>query len=334
MSLYHRIGSLLPKRVIGLVSEELGYTGLNIDAKRFAGFVFSFSLGLSLAFAFNFSVLFRLPLVETFLVLFVFMVAVTYYWLSSVAESKGSFVEKILPDALQLIASNIKSGITTERALFISARPEFGPLSVELKNASKRVLSGERLELVLSDIPKKIKSDILARTVWLITQGVKRGGKIAELLLQLGDDLRIENSLKEETKASISMYIIMILVSAAVAAPLLFSISSFIVQILASQIRSLPVTQEQLAELGSRSPVGGFIGAPKISIGPEFIVFYSLIVLLMTAIFSALTIGIIARGSEKGGIKYIPILLAVDFVLFFAARSFLMEVLGKTFAIG
>ena len=333
MNIYKRIGSLVPERVARFFESELEYAGINIEGKKFAGFVLSFSLGLSFAIAINASVIFGLPFPEAFLLLFALFIGITYYWLSTIAESKGSFVEKILPDALQLIASNIKSGLTTERAFFVSARPEFGPFSVELKNASKRVIAGERLEIVLSDIPRKIKSEVLERTIWLITQGMKSGGQIAELLIQLSDDLRLENSLKEETRANISMYVIMILVSAAIGAPLLFSISSFIVQVLTAQTATLPLTAEQVSQLSARSPVGGFIGVPKIAVTADFVVFFSMVILFITAVFSALTIGVISRGSEKAGIRYIPMLLLVDFALFFLSRNILVEVFGKSFGL-
>jgi len=333
MRIYSIIGNLLPKRVLSLVKEEVEYAGINVEEKKFLGFLIIFSAGLALLGALSFYTIMKFPVLETFLILFIIILALIYYWVNSIAESKGAFVEKILPDALQLIASNIKAGMTTERALFASARPEFGPLSEELKLSSKKVASGIPLEIALADIPKNIKSKILDRTMWLLTEGIKNGGQIAELLLRLSDDLRAENSLKEEVGANINMYVIMIMASAAVGSPLLLAISTFIVQIIGTQTASLTITPEQISELGANSPVGGFIGVPEVSITAGFIMIFAVVLMFVTSVFSSLIIGIIMNGKEKFGIKYIPIIFLLNIGLFFITRDVLSSVLGSTLGI-
>ena len=330
MSFFVRIGALLPKKIAEKFKSELDFAGVNIEGKKFTGFVFSFSLGMSIAIALSISALFSLPLIESFLLIFIIFSGGIYYWLSTVAESKGSFVEKILPDALQLIASNIRAGMTTERSLFASSRPEFGPLSDELKFASKKVVSGESLDSALRDIPKKIKSKVLERTIWLLAEGIRNGGQIAELLTRLSDDLRSENSLKEEIGANVNMYIIMILVAAILGAPMLLAISTFIVEIISDQTASLNITPEQIQTIQSKSKVGGFIGVPEVSIKPEFITFFASALLVVTAVFSSLIIGIIRTGKEKAGIKYIPIMIIIDLSLFFIAKNAVSSAFGST----
>jgi pilus assembly protein TadC len=237
--MYARISALLPKKMLEALRRELDYLNIDISEKKFAGFLVSYGFFLSIGIALNLWLFFAMPLYSFFLIYAIFL-AGSYMYLSITAESKGKFVEKILPDALQLIASNIKSGLTTEKALFASARPEFGPLELELRRAGQRILGGIPVDQALNEIPKRIKSVSLERTIWLLGQGINSGGQMSDLLIQLSDDLRQQNSLQQEIGANVSMYVMMIFFAAAFIGPILFGISSFIVQIFAKQMQFIP----------------------------------------------------------------------------------------------
>ena len=236
-----------------------------------------------------------------------------------------------MPDVLQLIASNIKAGLTTERSLFVSARPEFGPLTVELKTASKNIIAGDRIEHALLEIPKKIKSKILERTLWLLAEGIKNGGQIADLLIELGNDLREENIVKAEIKSNISMYIILIFIAAAFGAPMLFGVSSFIVGILEEQMGTVDLDADALKEMQRGSPMGNMMGVPTASVGEDFVVGFVGVSIIVTSVFAGLTIGVINSGKEKEGVKYIPFVLLISFVLFYLVRAVLEIVFGSLF---
>src|SRR3989338_3465425 len=134
----------MPAGILKNIRKQLDYNGIEISERKFTGFMLAYGAGLAVAFGLAGNAIFGL---EPFLVgpaAMAFFTVTVYVLLKLSSESKGKFVEGILPDALQIIASNMKSGLTTERALFVAGRPEFGPLQVELKNASKRISAGER----------------------------------------------------------------------------------------------------------------------------------------------------------------------------------------------
>lgn len=316
---YGRISRLIPKKLRLAFARELEYLGLNVDAGKFVGFVFSFGLFLSVGIALNLYFFLGIPVVLSFAGFFLLFVGGIYAWLNITAESKGKFVEKILPDALQLIASNIRSGLTTERALLVSARPEFGPLEEELKKASKKILTGTPVQDALSAITKSIKSKNLEKTIWLINKGITSGGQISDVLSQLSDDLREQNSLQDEIKANISIYVMLIFFSAAIGAPVMLGISSFIVQILDKQTSSI-LTVDTAKIQGPKTP---FSGIPQNRISPDFVQLFAALALFVTVLFAALTMGIINAGSEKHGLKYLPLLLLVSFGIYFAIRILL-----------
>lgn len=334
MGFYQRIGAIIPSFIVRAFKKEMDYIGWEAQELSVVGFIFLFGAVLSIAIAANLQIFLSLPIIATFPLIFLGFAGGIYYWLNTTAETRGRFVDKILPDVLQLISSNMKSGLTTEKALLASARPEFGIFSEELKLASGKVLSGERIEKALTDITIKIKSPMLERTMWLVVQGIRSGGEVADLLSQLADDLREENALKEETKAEVSMYTMLIFFGAAFGAPILFSISSYIVGVLNTQTSQIGISPEQLQEITQKSAITRIVGIPQISITEEFATMYALIALAVTCIFSALIIGVINTGKEKDGIKHIPLIGIVAMVLFFVIRLVLVQVLGSLKTLG
>lgn len=331
MGFYDRISALIPRPVIAAFKKQMDYVGMKIPEQNLVGFIFSFGIIISFGIALNAYVFLQLPIYLTWPLCFLLFAFIIYFWLNMIAESRARFVERILPDILQLISSNMKSGLTTERALLASARPEFGVFSEELKLASAKVMAGERIEEALSDIASRIKSPTMERSIWLMVQGIKSGGEVADLLSQLADDLREENALKEETKAEVSMYVLLVFVSAAFGAPILFGVSSYIVGVLAKQTENLVINPEQLQEITRRSPVGrlGSMGMGQLAITPEFATNFALITLAITCVCSSLVIGVINTGKEKNGVKFMPIITIMGISLFYIIRIVLDMVLGN-----
>ncbi len=331
MGIYKRVANLLPPGLVIAFKKELDYLGIEISGKRFVGFLLLYILFLSLGLALNFNLFFKVDFFLSFIFFFCLFFGGVYLWLSITAESKGKFVERILPDALQLIASNVKSGLTTERALIVSARPEFGPLEVELKRASREIMAGERMDKALLKIPERIKSPVLEKTLWLVSKGISSGGQIADLLLQLSDDLREQNAIKAEVRADISMYILLIFFAAAFGAPVLYGVSSFIVQVMAMQMENIPEMPADMstAAAGGAAGVIGMVGVGKgTPIPVDFILFFIMVSLATTSIFASMVMGIINTGKEKGGAKFVPIILFIAFSLFFIIRLVLASIFG------
>ncbi len=328
MGIYRRIATFVPLNIKNAFERELRYVGIDVEGKKFVGFIVIFGIGMALAVTINGWLFWGFSPIITFIITFAAVVGGIYFVISQAAEKEGKTVERILPDVFELISSNVKSGLTTERALFAAARPEFGAISKELKTASREIMSGKRMDYALMEIPLRIKSKVLERGIWLLVQGIKSGGEVAGLLLQLGSDLREENAMKDEISANVSMYIILIFAAALIGAPLLFGISSIIVGIMVEQTGSISITPTEMSEYSSRSQVGRFMGLPTVNITESFIVGFSTIALIVTGVFASLTTGAMVAGSEKEGVKYIPIMVIGALGIFFAVRIVLGGLLG------
>ncbi|MCR4334939.1 MAG: type II secretion system F family protein [archaeon] len=327
--MYTRVSSFIPNSIRQEFQKQLIYNGIEMNVNKFVGFLFLYGFFLAIGISANAFVFFQFNPAIAFLLSFSGFVGIAYILMKLNSESKGKFVESILPDALRLVASNMRSGLTTERALFVAGRSEFGPLQFELKNASKRIASGERTENALRMISIGISSKILDKTLWLISQGIRSGGQIADLLFQLSDDLKEQIALEDEIKSNISIYVLLILFSAVMGAPMLFGVSSFIVQVLSNQIASVPAIDTSNMQGGSLGPISGFASKDAATLDPEFIVMFSIVMLVFTTLFSSLTIGVINSGKEINGLKYVIPLTIVALIVFFTARVLLTSFFGN-----
>ncbi|HIH16712.1 MAG TPA: hypothetical protein HA252_04875 [Candidatus Diapherotrites archaeon] len=328
MGFYESTASLAPKPMREAFAKQLLYADVRLEVRRFVGFLLVYSLVASLVVASVLALFLHIPPAFTFLGFFAGFLVVPYLMLSLSADGKGQFVERILPDALQLISSNIRAGLTTEKALIVSARPEFGPLERELKRSSTEIMSGVPVEIALNGMPGRIKSRILEQTVWLLSRGIGSGGEISDLLIQLSNNLREQNALREEEQADVSTYVILIFFSSAFGAPALYGVSSFIVQVMTAQKPNVGSINLPAGTGGVSGFTTSMLQASKSTITVDFVVLFIEIMIVFGALFSAMTLGVINKGKEKEGLKYLPFLLLASFGVFLIVRTALLTVFG------
>jgi len=319
--IYKRIRWIYPKSYVKWLEQNLAYAGIEVSIEKFLSLSFLYSLSFSLLllpffFWFGFLILALMLAVFFGSQLIIDLIVVL------IGDRRGSFAEAVLPDALQLMAANIRSGLTPDKALLFSARPEFGVLEKEIKLAAAKAVAGEALEDALLSLGKRIKSRIINRTFNLIVEGMRKGGEIASLLEQTADDIRELKLLKKEIAAQVGMYAIFIFIAVGLASPVLFSFSSHLVETM-----SVIGSKLKLPETSSYTVIGGLrFGLVKVS--SEFIRTYCLLTLTFSSIFGSLLIGLLQEGKEKAGLKYIPLLLAINFTIYFAARFMLSSLIG------
>lgn len=238
-----------------------------------------------------------------------------------IADNRAKFTDEILPDALNLISSNIRSGLTPDQSFLLSARPEFGPLELQIRKSAKLTLSGESIEDALRTIPENIYSKTLKRTIDLLIEGISKGGSLASLLDGLANDIRQSRILKKEVEAYVMMYAIFIFFAAGIGAPLLYGISSYLVETMQKLGNSVPI---QSSFTGSSK----FMTFQSIQINQSFMRIYMVSSLCITSIFGALLVGLIQEGSEKAGLKYIPILAFLSIAIYFVSRFIVITAFG------
>jgi flagellar protein FlaJ len=324
MNPYRFVNIIIPKAYRKWVETHLIYANIDISPERFLGICLFY--GLSIAISTGVILfLFKLQLLYILLasvIAFVSFQVVIDSLLVYIADRRAKFAEEMLPDALRLMAINVKSGITPEKALLLSARPEFGLLEQEIRNAAKKTVAGTPIEEALDGISKRIDSKIIDRTFKLIIEGIKKGGELGGLLEQTSEDIRNTKILEKEVAAQVTIYAIFIFFAAALAAPVLYAVSTYLVETM-SRVSSI-IGMSEIPSYGGLVTLK--VSTSKIS--QQFLITYSLLALCITSFFGGMLIGLIQSGTEKAGVKYIPILLTLDVVLFFLIRNTLVKVLG------
>lgn len=309
------------KKILGLVGKNLGYANMDVTIERFV--TLSFLYSFSISFLLFILILGHVPFAYLIFILCFFGLQFIFnLWIVLTGDRRGTYAETVLPDALQLMSANIRSGLTPDKALLFSARPEFGVLEKQIKLAASKAVAGESIEESLLSLGSTIKSRIINRTFTLIVEGMSKGGEIATLLEQTADDIRDLKMLKKEVSAQVGMYTILIFIAIGFAAPLLFAFSSHLVATLSTLSSQISVPQ------ASTYTAIGPLQLSTVKISPDFLKTYSLITLTFTSFFGSLLIGLLQDGKEKAGIKYIPILLTLDIAIYFLARIFLSHIIG------
>jgi len=323
--MYRFLANIYPKKIREGYVSLLKYSGITINPNRFVGFLGVFGFLLSLLMAFYIGFFFNFPFLITLIASFFLFQVLVYFWLLLKSDAKAKFVEDILPDVLQLMASNLRAGLTPDRALLLSARPEFGPFQDEINQVGKEITLGKEISSALLDMSKHVKSEKLRKTMTLIVSGLKSGGELAALLEQTARNLRQEKLVDSRIRANVMMYVIFIFVAVCFGAPMLFGLSSFLVEILTEHLGSitLPETSTALSSLP--------INFTETSITTDFVIMFNVIFLITISIFGSLILGLISKGRERDGIKFMPALIFLSLLMFFLIRTGIKGMLGGLF---
>ena len=224
-------------------------------------------------------------------------------------------IEEVLPDFLQLTASNINAGMTIDKALWFAVRPRFGVLAKEIENIAKETMSGADLGSALEKFSAKYDSTILKRAVSMINEGMEAGGKIGDLLNRVALDIREQKSLMKEMSANVTTYVIFITFASVAAAPFLFAMSGVLIE----------VVGKLGSALGNAGNAAAGAGIPLTFSGTgvsssDFRIF-AITSLIMTSFFSAIMTSTIKKGNVQSGVKYIPIFIVISLSLYIVAQS-------------
>ncbi|MEM3067368.1 MAG: type II secretion system F family protein [Thermoplasmata archaeon] len=232
-------------------------------------------------------------------------------------------MESLFPDVVLLMASNLRAGMTIDRAFLLSSRKDFAPLDDFIVKAGREITTGEDVETVLLRMGERINSDKISKTLKVIISGIRAGGNLSDILELSAKNLKEKEFIEKRIVSNILMYVIFIFFAVGVGAPILFSLSSIIVGVilnLSSQIPQSVNTQINLP-----------ISFSKVQISPDFIVYYSLIFIIIIDFISSLVIGLVNKGEEKSGLKYFLPLVLISLTIFFIVRFALLNYFSNIF---
>lgn len=234
--------------------------------------------------------------------------------------------EKVLPEFLILTSSNMRAGMLIDQALMYSLRPKFGILAKEMESVLKEVMSGKNLTDALREFTKKYDSDLLKRPFDIIIEGIETGGKTASILNKIGVSLSELDLQKKEMSSSVTTYVIFISFASIVAAPVLMALAGTLLEVIKTLMLTLSQTNMNSGPMNFMN-----FSVPELTQN-EFIIF-SIVMLTISSIFSAMIISTIRKGDIKQGLKYIPIYILTSIGIFFLAYLIIKSLFGGMFAL-
>jgi len=292
---------MLPRRTSILIT-----IGLAILA-GIVGYLFSSSFVITLISLFSTAVLFQIYL------------AIRQILKESERLKK---MENSFPDFIQLVSSNLRAGMTTDKALLLSSRKEFAPLDEEILHLGKDLVTGKEIAVALEEMGERIKSEKIRKTINLIVSGIKSGGNLAILLEETSSSMRERNFVEKRAASNVLMYVIFIFFAVAIGAPILFGLSSVLVEILTNLLSTLPEIDASVAIPFTLT---------SISVSVSFITYFALAFIIATDIMASLVLGLVSKGEEKEGLKYLLPLALVSIVIFLVVRVVLRDYFGNLF---
>jgi len=275
-------------------------------------------LSFTIALAVGIFVLFSTKKISVFLItaIFLFFALEVYFSMKKklIISAKIRKLESVFPDFIELMSSNLRAGMTVDRALLTSSRKEFAPLDDEILVLGKDILTGKEITKALMDLATRINSQKIIKTVSVIISGIKSGGDLAILLEETATNMRERDYVEKRAASNVLMYIIFIFFAVAVGAPALFALSSILVEVLTSILSGLPTLD---------ASINVPITLTSISISLTFVQYFSVIFFITIDVLASLLLGLVNKGEEKEGTKYILPLVVISITVYFTIRTVL-----------
>lgn len=305
------------------IKNLLSYSNIKVDFENFIGFLNLSSILLGLIAGFFLGFLLQKSFWIFFITFTLLTNIVAYLWILLLIDKKARLIEESLPDALQLMASNLKSGMTPDRAFILSSRPEFGPLKEEIDVVSRKVALGKNVGEALLEMAKMVRSRRLIRAIELINSGLSSGGNLGDLLGATAQGLREQFLIDKKIKSGITMYIIFIFSATSIITPILFGLSSFLVEVLSQTLSQVDIPSSAVSSLP--------ITISGISISSEFLITFILTFILVNSFMASMLLGLIGKGSQREGLRYFLPMIFLAIPIFLLSRYLIKSILGGLF---
>ncbi len=258
----------------------------------------------------------------TQLIIIAILMSIVYFYFDIKIFTRTKEIEKVLAEFLQFVAENLKGGMSFDKALWSSVKPQFTVLASEVRIAAKKAMTGEDVEEALTELGEKYDSPSLKRSLSLIVEGMRGGGQVAEVIDRVVENLKKTHELKEEMASTALTYVIFISFIILAVSPGLFALSKQLLIILSGFAERLGTSLSGTGTL----PIS-FTG---VAITPDQFTKFSTWSLTVIATFASMIVSIIQYGNIRSGIKYIPFFVITSLVsynIFSIALGFVMSTL-------
>jgi len=218
------------------------------------------------------------------------------------------------------LSESVSTGTPVSKSIINMSRKNYGPLTPYIKKLANQIRLGIPVHRAMETFSDDVGSPVIRRAVELISEAERAGGEIGQILESVARSISEIEKLKAERKAAIFNLIVQ--------GYIIFFI--FIGIMLVMEYKIIPLTAglgasftglgggTTISGLGEASGTAVASGIDTAALARPF-----LYLLLAQGFFTGLTIGKLAEGSLKAGIKHSFVLVMLAFLLSTGARAFL-----------
>ncbi len=232
-----------------------------------------------------------------------------------IATEKEKEKDKMFLEFSRNLVESVKSGTPISKSIVNIRGKDYGSLTPHVNKLANQISLGISVKTAFETFALDVKSKTISRAVTLISEAERAGGKIETILESVAKSVNQTEKLKKERKAAIYSLIVQ--------GYIIFFI--FIIIMLVMEFKILPLTTdlgigggEGISDLGM--DIGLSFGE---SLSIEKMARTFLYLLLVQGFFAGLTIGKLAEGKIKAGIKHSFILMALAWLVSTGVKAFL-----------
>ena len=274
---------------------------------HYIGFGFAFAILVTDIFFYNQINLFM------FLVGIAVAVASLPFVLGIMLENKKEQeINEMFLEFSRSLAESVTTGTPISKSIVNMGKKSYGPLSPYIQKLANQISLGIPVHHAFQSFADDVGSPVISRAISLIREAERAGGEIDYILDSVAKSISEIEKLKKERKTAIYNLVVQ--------GYIIFFI--FIVIMLVMEFKILPLAT-QIPSFGSFGDIGSAstsaskangISAQSLS-APLFYL------LITQGIFTGLTIGKLAEGSLKAGIKHSFIMTMAAVLISTGARS-------------
>lgn len=212
-------------------------------------------------------------------------------------------LENGFPDFLKKLASTNETGMTLRDAIRLMAKSDTDSLSKEIKKIWHDIFWGLEINDGLIRFANRLRTQVVTRSLSLITKANESSGDIGEVLLVAARDASSEQDMKRERTMSMMIYIVIIYISFMVFVGVIYVIST-------TFLTEMAEAGQQMASSGSDA--GGFLGNFDLDYYTRLFKHAS----ILQGLSSGLMAGAMGEGSVLSGLKHSTIMIAIGYTIF------------------
>jgi len=256
----------------------------------------------------------------TNLIIYYFCIFFLFFKYDSKFSKSELEIEKDLPEFLDNLVSNLKGGVSLEKAFLRSVRKEQKALLTEVTFINERIMMGQNVQEALDGFRKRFTSPIISRTFFLISEGIRGGGNLAEPLEKISTNLKNIYTLNEEMRANSGGFSVVIRFISLGIAPLLFALAIALVSFIGNLFSLLSKSGTDMISVSAVPPEFS-----------EYLIIFSYAMISLITLFSSLITSQLKNEPTYDAIKYLPIYMGIALILYWQFSKLLLMFFGNIF---